>query len=237
MRFDFKEFIPVLIGLILGVTSIIVGYLDTTLDRVSIRQGISIAFSIFCILGGLVVSLHFQRSSAVHRIMQLFQEVTQSLPQGLVLTTHTSHQALELLTVRLQKATNALNTRVSYKAEPNEPRQVLLNDWEMAISDAVRAGLNLVEVFSPNWRELAEARRNKFAGKNSYEAYVLKFEPHAFLNFIVLTYPPNHKEVWFGWLMSPGYGFTFPCIRCCEPKVVQLFEAFHRELVASVQER
>ena len=187
----------------------------------------------FFLLSSFIIALNGRFSDFHEETEALIRKIQSQTPQMPLFAVMSGDDALLELCFSLKRAKIALNTRMlSDDAEAGYPSQVG-KKYEATTKASVRAGLTLKDVVSNKWLPYCQSLSRELSNASGdYRGYHIGSSFPSFLNFIVLEYPEGHKEVFFGWAISPGRGFEQPCFRTNEVRLVQFFKNWHEDLCA-----
>ena len=230
-RFDI---ICVAFGVFLAAVSIWLGTYDPLWQWIGVpealRGSLTTAVSIFILLVAFLLSFYSQQSLMLRQIY----EVTSGLPHVEFLESMNGNEAFLLLTMRISEAKSVLNTRLFPGDSRSGYSENTMAKWQAKIRSGIRSGLVFRDVLSPGLESTARECLAEYSGrKGMYEAVVVSSGTAPMMNFTVLTLSDGTKEVWFGWVMSPGYGFDQPCFRSRDARLTGFFEKWFAELFSS----
>ncbi|HEV2889182.1 MAG TPA: hypothetical protein VGX28_02300 [Frankiaceae bacterium] len=198
------------------------------------RAGQSTGLAVLCVCIGFLVAVYIQQcdfhAELIQAQAQEFAAFRSALPPADTYSYYTGTEAMALLVNAISTARVAKNTRI-LSPKLSETSHSAGSSWDLAIRQAVAAGLTFREVVSRDNEALTRDRLSAAeAGVGRYEASILLHSLPSFLNFIVLEKVDGSREVWFGWVVSRTAGFEDVVVRACEDHIVRLFERWHSEL-------
>lgn len=158
-------------------------------------------------------------------VIDKIEKAIKSSPQYGILEKTSGEEALRLLSKRVLDAKVVQNTKLFPTAPPTGYSKDAMDKWHSALNKGVKSGLYFREVISSGWEEMAQERLEKWEKlKGEYEVTMINPCEIPSLNFTILKYRDNSEEVWFGWIMSPTYGFDRPCFISKEANLITVFE-------------
>lgn len=199
----------------------------------------STALAVVLLVLGLAFAILLQQSefhaTVLREQKQELSQAINSMPLMEVFTAWSGEAAMAKLIGILPSMHSVMNTRVlsSEMAMATHPTQ---SPWDESVREFVRSGKTFREVISDGNIQFARNRlRAASGGDGVYEAVSIPNQLPSFLNFIVLERGDGAREVWFGWIVSRAAGFETSVFRTSEPRIVEMFVRWHRELFVSGQ--
>jgi hypothetical protein len=98
----------------------------------------------------------------------------------------------------------------------------------------------LREIVNDPWKKAALERCNEIellgkGCKGNYYAQLLATTLPSFINFSILEYDDNVKEVVFGWAITKGRRFEQKCFSTTEQSIVNFFETWFNDLYSAAE--
>jgi len=228
------DIISVVFGVFLAALSIWLGTYDPFWQWIGVpdalRGSLTTAVSIFVLLSAFLLSFYFQQAQMLGQI----DEVKRGLPHVEFLESMNGNEAFLLLTKHISVAKSVLNTRLYAGDFRGGYSEKTIAKWQTEIRSGIRSGLIFRDALSPALEFTAKELLSDSKGrKGMYEAVAVSSGNAPMMNFPVLTFSDDSKEVSFGWVMSPGYGFDQPCFRSQDARLTGFFEKWFSELFFS----
>lgn len=163
----------------------------------------------------------------------LQREIIRNIPHLTLFSAWTGDDAMREISARFHSARFVLNTRL-FARDLNFVGNPGLRDWDSRLQDAIRDGLVYREVVSRGSVETARGRAEAVAedASGSYSAARIDSDLPTFMNFSILEFPDSVKELWVGWVISPGFEYEQCVIRTTEARLIEMFERWHSALFA-----
>jgi hypothetical protein len=191
----------------------------------NVQASLGVGLSVIILLLGFLFAFYFQQSDYQ-------DELRRAIPNLTLFTVSSGDEAMRRVSQLFSSARVALNTRV-FSGEFNPMANPGHSYWDQSLRSAVRDGLTFREVVSAGNLDLVcERKRDTAGGSGLYDAVVVDYNFESFMNFVLLEFLDGTKELWFGWLVSPGAGFEQHVVHTTEKQIVQMFETWHRDLYA-----
>ena len=222
--------IPALLSILIAAGSIVIStyeplWIALGVSDLNFRGSLTMASSVFFLLLGFLVSQYWSDATTLTVVQQKLNELAKSQSFSVC----RGDQALDELCGKIGRASRILNTRIGTSPEHYTSAGKLMSKWETSLRKAVRNDVSLTDVFGPEWVALAKERTIALQGSGRYEAF-LSTRSGPFINFILLEFLDETREVWFGWHASTSLELSDVCIRCSESNVVSLFTSYYRSL-------
>jgi hypothetical protein len=200
------------------------------LDRIQADLSVSLAIMLISTLIGMFFLLADGKDELAKEVQKI-RASFESLPQTRAFSAfETSDEGLSYLARRLPDAKRIYNTRlVRDQRAMDTTTSQHSNDYARAFVKAMEKGAYAYELVSPAWEARCEDLRTKHRGHYTYSIW--RGALPTFLNFIVLEYGVD-SEVLFGWLSLAQGGFDHRCFRTTEPRIVELFKSWHKDLLS-----
>jgi hypothetical protein len=184
---------------------------------------LGVGLSVIILLLGFLFALYFQQSDYQ-------DELRRAIPNLTLFTVSSGDEAMHQVSRLFSSARMVLNTRI-FSGDFNPTANPGHSHWDKRLRSAVRDGLTFREVASAGNLDLVcERKRVTEGGSGLYDAVIVDYNFESFLNFVLLEFRDGTKELWFGWLVSPGAGFEQHVVHTTEKQIVQMFETWHRDL-------
>lgn len=194
-----KEIIIYLATILLSFVMMLVGLftnlypIDETLNPL-----VSLVVSIFVIIVG-------ERIANFYREENKLLKFESKLPPNLtgIEQFNNLDDALNYLSTKFSKAEIIYNTRIEKKNE----QQRAVRDSEIKYGEVIKKAITkkdveLQEVVSKRFKSSASERIKLTSENGTYNVKYIDIIPPSFLNFIILDYGNNSKEVLIGWATS-----------------------------------
>src|SRR5690349_18821256 len=241
------EILLILLSLVLGGISIWLTSWDPlwnwlNLRQIELRSTLGIALSIVLVLIPILIAFYLQSNRLERRVSaevrmessRIVDQLSQSIPQMARLAVMPGDTAYDYLVNNLPFAERAWNTRLAGAGIVPKYNSESGRRYREALCQALIKGLRFDEVVSTAWVADAaqlegEVRRKRPAPDYSY--HVLKGDMPPIVNFIVLQYADDRKEVVVGWLNSRiGGGYDPLAMLFREQRIVGYFQVWYDEL-------
>jgi hypothetical protein len=239
---SYWAFISIAVGTVLAILSIILtsygslwNFLGVPRDvRSSQALGLAIVFMNL----GFLIAFYYQqeglKQDVVESQVNQVAHILNSIPSGGLYSYYSGDEAMRLVAAMFPHSKSALNTRIRGGKTPNPTSNKGFEEWDASLRSSVREGMTFKEVVSSGNTNLVRDRlRTTKGGSGLYEASIVNSSLASFMNFIVLEHLGGAKEVWFGWIAAKGSGVEGTVIRTSDPRIVTLFEQWHRDLFSA----
>ena len=191
-----KEIIIYLASALVAVILMLVG-LFTDLYPISddLKPLTSLSVAIFAFIVGERVANYIREDNTI-------KSIRSQIPDKLttIIRLNSLDEALDYLTYNIKRAEVLYNTRIEKTNEKDRsPRKS-----EIAFSNAlneliVEKDIELKEVFSPKFRQSAVERLKLTKNIGTYDARLIDIVPPSFLNFTIIDYGNDTKDLIIGW--------------------------------------
>lgn len=229
-----QDIFIIIVGVILSVLSIVLGGYDKLWNYIglsnNIRGDLTIALSIFFLLIAFIIAFGRQLTVFLRKVEKLSRET----PPLKLLEEKSGEEAFRVLIKRISVAEAAYNTKLFPEDYSKGYSEDAMNQWHTAISRTVKNGLIFREVISPTWESQSRQRLTTLSNKKGmYEVSMHNAVEFPILNFTILKLKNGDREIYFGWLMTPSYGFDKPCIISKDARIIEFFEQWFSALYSS----
>lgn len=189
------------------------------------------AFSALC----TVAPLLFGHYIAVHRRLDDALSAIDRIPKLSALKVFSSSEdAIRYITSRLPLAKRFFNTRLPPKVVDEYPQSQAYEEYQSQIKECLLEGLEIREILGTAFARHSEELSTLAQGnRSSYTGQLIDQPTHAFINFTVLEYSVDEREVIFGWAISQMPGFPDTCFATTERRMTDFFLAMFQDLWAS----
>lgn len=191
-----KEIIIYLVTILISLIMMLVG-LFTNIYPVDegVKPLVSLTVSIFVVFIG-------ERLANYTREENSLKKFEKKLPNHLTQITqfYSLDEALGYLTFNLQRAEVIYNTRIEKLGEKNRKNRASETKYNEAIMNVIsKHDVELNEVISLRFENSAKERLNLTNENGTYNVRLINIVPPSFLNFTILDYGNNIKELIIGW--------------------------------------
>lgn len=207
------------------------------LTDVELRASLGAALSIVLLLAGFLPAIYLQNNRLRQKINTEGERVVEELVARLshlpALELLTNRDAYDYLVVNLPNAQSAWNTRLSGHGITPKYDSRSGKQYREYIEKAIAGGLEFTEIVTEAWSEDARALEESVAKSNTTNYYsysVLNSDIPPILNFIIIRYRDDRREVMSGWVNSRNRNWEQPCLLFRDPRIVEYFTQWYMEL-------
>lgn len=200
-----------------------------------LRGILTVFIALLAMLGSFLMAIYVELGNQSETLTQsnndLVTEVINTMPHIQPFRCIPCEAAILEISAKLSRVKLVWNTRIVASAAPSGYPNTVGKTWTDAVISGLQHGLHFRDVISSAWVDYCtELRDNINVEGGSYDAKVVGIDIPSFMNFIILEYIDGSKELYFGWALSPLYGFDQNSFLTTEGRLIHFFESLFSEL-------
>ncbi|GAA3638600.1 hypothetical protein GCM10022223_67050 [Kineosporia mesophila] len=242
------EIILVSLALVLSIFSVWLSSWDPLwkwmhITDMELRTSLGSTLSIIFLLSGFLPALLLQNDRLGRRIEtrcdEIVRDIATSVPQLHGFQIMDSEESYDYLARNLPHAQRVWNTRLGDSWDTSRYGSASARHYRTALEVAINQGLQFREVISASWAKDAEkiVQATRKRPDHPYSFTVVRDSALPMLNFIVLHYPDNRKEVLAGWLDSRTSRPEQDSMLFRDPRIVGYFQTWWDEIHRTAEPR
>ncbi len=237
---NLKQIIIIIVSITISIISFLKG--GMLWESFGIKDEVALTYSkiglsLLLLFVGFLITIFNTVQSIKTEILNtktsLTKDLISTIPNLNTLSSYTGEEGLIHLTQKLNFTKLLLNTRLT----PEDYGQIYspkTQVWDNAIIKQIKQGLVLRDVVCSSGRISSENIKSKLLQDKNvsghYKAVEVTFDFPSIINFSIVQFSDNSKEVWFGWVLTKGRELESKCFMSRDLDLVSMFENWHSDL-------